>query len=389
MKFVDEATIRVEAGKGGNGCLSFRREKYIEMGGPDGGDGGHGGSVFLIGDGALNTLVDFRFQPQYRAMKGESGRGRDQTGAGGEDLYIKVPLGSSVFDDETDEYLGDISEAEQVMRVAEGGKRGLGNTRFKSSTNRAPRKTTQGDAGECFNLRLELKLIADVGLLGLPNAGKSTLISSVSEARPKIADYPFTTLIPNLGVVRIDDQRSFVIADVPGLIEGAAEGAGLGVQFLKHLSRTRVLLHLLDVMPVDGSDPVNNFKVIEEELVKYSPAIATKERWLVLSKIDLLPEEQQRALQQQLTAVLPENAPLFAVSSAAGTGLKDLMNSISDYFSSLTEQALEDARALEEVAGKDAHRHSLQLRQNRKLKRQEGNSPRDEDDDAVAVHYES
>jgi GTP-binding protein len=389
MKFVDEATIRVEAGKGGNGCLSFRREKYIEMGGPDGGDGGHGGSVFLIGDGALNTLVDFRFQPQYRAMKGESGRGRDQTGAGGEDLYIKVPLGSSVFDDETDEYLGDISEAEQVMRVAEGGKRGLGNTRFKSSTNRAPRKTTQGDAGECFNLRLELKLIADVGLLGLPNAGKSTLISSVSEARPKIADYPFTTLIPNLGVVRIDDQRSFVIADVPGLIEGAAEGAGLGVQFLKHLSRTRVLLHLLDVMPVDGSDPVNNFKVIEEELAKYSPAIATKERWLVLSKIDLLPEEQQRALQQQLTAVLPENAPLFAVSSAAGTGLKDLMNSISDYFSSLTEQALEDARALEEVAGKDAHRHSLQLRQNRKLKRQEGNSPRDEDDDAVAVHYES
>jgi len=215
------------------------------------------------------------------------------------------------------------------------------------------------------------------------------LISSVSEARPKIADYPFTTLIPNLGVVRIDDQRSFVIADVPGLIEGAAEGAGLGVQFLKHLSRTRVLLHLLDVMPVDGSDPVNNFKVIEEELAKYSPAIATKERWLVLSKIDLLPEEQQRALQQQLTAVLPENAPLFAVSSAAGTGLKDLMNSISDYFSSLTEQALEDARALEEVAGKDAHRHSLQLRQNRKLKRQEGNSPRDEDDDAVAVHYES
>ncbi|MBT3427220.1 MAG: GTPase ObgE [Gammaproteobacteria bacterium] len=389
MKFVDEATIRVEAGKGGNGCLSFRREKYIEMGGPDGGDGGHGGSIFLIGDGALNTLVDFRFQPQYRAMKGESGRGRDQTGAGGEDLYIKVPLGSSVFDDETDEYLGDISEAEQVMRVAEGGKRGLGNVRFKSSTNRAPRKTTQGDPGECFNLRLELKLIADVGLLGLPNAGKSTLISSVSEARPKIADYPFTTLIPNLGVVRIDDQRSFVIADVPGLIEGAAEGAGLGVQFLKHLSRTRVLLHLLDVMPVDGSDPLNNFKVIEEELAKYSPAIATKERWLVLSKIDLLPEEQQRALQQQLTAVLPENAPLFAVSSATGAGLKDLMNSISDYFSSLTQQALEEARALEEVAGKDAHRHSLQLRHHRKLKRQEGNSPRDEDDDTVAVHYES
>ena len=389
MKFVDEATIRVEAGKGGNGCLSFRREKYIEMGGPDGGDGGPGGSIFLIGDGALNTLVDFRFQPQYRAMKGESGRGRDQTGAGGEDLYIKVPLGSSVFDDETDEYLGDISEAEQVMRVAEGGKRGLGNVRFKSSTNRAPRKTTQGDPGECFNLRLELKLIADVGLLGLPNAGKSTLISSVSEARPKIADYPFTTLIPNLGVVRIDDQRSFVIADVPGLIEGAAEGAGLGVQFLKHLSRTRVLLHLLDVMPVDGSDPLNNFKVIEEELAKYSPAIATKERWLVLSKIDLLPEEQQRALQQQLTAVLPENAPLFAVSSATGAGLKDLMNSISDYFSSLTQQALEEARALEEVAGKDAHRHSLQLRHHRKLKRQEGNSPRDEDDDTVAVHYES
>jgi len=389
MKFVDEATIRVEAGKGGNGCLSFRREKYIEMGGPDGGDGGHGGSVFLVGDGALNTLVDFRFQPQYRAMKGEAGRSRDQTGAGGEDLYIKVPLGSSVFDDDTDEYLGDISEAEQILRVAQGGKRGLGNVRFKSSTNRAPRKTTQGDPGECFNLRLELKLIADVGLLGLPNAGKSTLISRVSEARPKIADYPFTTLIPNLGVVRIDDQRSFVIADVPGLIEGAAEGAGLGVQFLKHLSRTRLLLHLLDVMPIDGSDPVNNFKVIEAELAKYSPAIAAKERWLVLSKIDLLPAEQQRALQQQLMAVLPENAPLFVVSSVTGSGLKDLMNSISDYFSGLTEQALEEAKTLETVAGKDAHRYSLQLRQQRKLKRQEGNSQRDEDDDAVAVHYES
>jgi GTP-binding protein len=389
MKFVDEATIRVEAGKGGNGCLSFRREKYIEKGGPDGGDGGAGGSVYLVGDGALNTLVDFQFKPQYRAKTGESGRGRDQTGAKGEDLYIKVPLGSSVYDDETDEYLGDVSAAGQVMRVAQGGKRGLGNVRFKSSTNRAPRKTTPGEPGECFNLRLELKLIADVGLLGLPNAGKSTLISAVSDARPKIADYPFTTLIPNLGVVRIDNERSFVIADVPGLIEGAAEGAGLGVQFLKHLSRTRVLLHLVDVLPIDGSNPLDNFRVIEEELARYSPAIASKARWLVLTKADLLGAAQLATIQQQLSAVMAAGVPQFVISSVTGSGLKPLMNSISEYFSALTEQAQEEASALDQVAGKEIHSHSLQLRQTRKSRRRDGISPHDKDGDAVTVHYET
>ena len=270
MKFVDEATIKVEAGRGGNGCLSFRREKYIEKGGPDGGDGGDGGSIYLVADDALNTLVDFRFQPNYRAEKGEHGKGSDRTGAGGKDLHVRVPLGTSVYDDETEAYLGDVSEAGDVLLVARGGKHGLGNVRFKSSTNRAPRQTTPGEPGELRQLRLELKLIADVGLLGMPNAGKSTLISAVSAARPKVADYPFTTLTPNLGVVRLDHEQSFVIADIPGLIEGAADGAGLGVQFLKHLARTRLLLHLVDVAPIDGTDPVENCRKIEAELARYS-----------------------------------------------------------------------------------------------------------------------
>ena len=274
MKFVDEASIRVEAGKGGNGCLSFRREKYIAKGGPDGGDGGDGGSIYLVGDADLNTLVDYRFQPRYRAKSGESGKGKDQTGAKGDDIYLRVPLGTSIFDDETGEYLGDVSEEKEEILVAQGGFHGLGNVRFKSSTNRAPRQTKPGSPGELKNLRLELKLLADVGLLGLPNAGKSTLISAVSAARPKIADYPFTTLVPNLGVVTVGDDHSFVIADIPGLIEGAADGAGLGVQFLKHLSRTRLLLHLIDLAPMDGSDPVENFKIIERELAKYSEGIA-------------------------------------------------------------------------------------------------------------------
>ncbi|MEX2489719.1 MAG: GTPase ObgE, partial [Pseudomonadales bacterium] len=255
MKFVDEATVRVEAGKGGDGCLSFRREKFVERGGPNGGDGGDGGSIYLIGDKALNTLVDYRYQPRYRAPKGEHGKGSNRTGAGGEDVYLRVPLGTSVYDDDADLYVGDINEIGDTLLVARGGRHGMGNAHFKSSTNRAPRQTTPGDPGETRNLRLELKLIADVGLLGLPNAGKSTLIRAVSAARPRVADYPFTTLIPNLGVVDAGQHRSFVIADIPGLIEGAADGAGLGVQFLKHLARTRLLLHLVDLLPVDGSDP--------------------------------------------------------------------------------------------------------------------------------------
>jgi GTP-binding protein len=289
MKFVDEASITVEAGKGGNGCLSFRREKYIAKGGPDGGDGGDGGSIHLRGDVSLNTLVDYRFQPTYRAEKGEHGKGKDCTGSKGEDMYLRVPLGTSIFDDETNEFLGDINSVGQEMLVAQGGFHGLGNTRFKSSTNRAPRQTSPGSPGDVRVLRLELKLIADVGLLGLPNAGKSTLIRSISSATPKVADYPFTTLVPNLGVVQVGDD-SFVVADIPGLIEGAAEGAGVGVQFLKHLARTRLLLHLIDLAPMDGSDPAEHYQVIENEVKKYSDGIAKKERWLVFTKLDVLSE---------------------------------------------------------------------------------------------------
>ncbi|HAB45536.1 MAG TPA: GTPase ObgE, partial [Gammaproteobacteria bacterium] len=326
MRFVDEASIRVDAGKGGNGCLSFRREKYIELGGPDGGDGGDGGSVYFRGDEALNTLVDFRFQPQYRAGTGESGKGKDRTGSKGEDLIVRVPLGTSVYDEETDALIAEVTEADEDILIARGGFHGLGNVRYKSSTNRAPRKTSNGTPGESFNLRLELRLIADVGLLGLPNAGKSTLISVVSEAKPKIADYPFTTLVPNLGVVRIDYNRSFVIADVPGLIEGASEGAGLGIQFLKHLSRTRVLLHLVDVAPADGSDPLENFKTIEREVAQYSPAIAQKPRWLVLSKSDLVSGDVLAELQARLLSESSLVEKCYAISAVTQTGLQPLLH---------------------------------------------------------------
>lgn len=378
MKFVDEASIKIEAGKGGNGCLSFRREKYIERGGPDGGDGGDGGSVFLVGDQALNTLVDFRFQPNYRAEKGEHGKGSDRTGAGGSDLYIKVPCGTSVFDDETDEYLGDVNREGQIMQVAAGGSHGLGNTRFKSSTNRAPRQTTPGEPGEMKNLRLELKLIADVGLLGLPNAGKSTLISKVSSARPKIADYPFTTLVPNLGVVRIDHERSFVIADIPGLIEGAADGAGLGVQFLKHLSRTRLLLHLVDLYPIDGSEPVENCRTIERELAKYSEGIADKPRWLVFTKTDLLPADEAEA---RMAACVEELgiSDHTGISSVIGSGTDDLMQEIAACLAEL-EEDVEEVRIREEI-----HQFSRRRRQERRERRR---MEQDDDDQDVTVHYE-
>ncbi|HJP52950.1 MAG TPA: Obg family GTPase CgtA, partial [Pseudomonadales bacterium] len=325
MKFIDEASIFVEAGKGGDGCLSFRREKYIPKGGPNGGDGGDGGSVFLIGDAALNTLVDFRFQPRYRAEKGEHGKGKDCAGAKGNSIYLRVPLGTSVFDDETDEYLGDVESADQQMLVARGGFHGLGNTRYKSSTNRAPRQTSPGTPGEVRTLRLELKLIADVGLLGLPNAGKSTLIRSVSAARPKVADYPFTTLGPNLGVVKAGDD-SFVVADIPGLIEGAAEGAGLGVQFLKHLSRTRLLLHLIDVAPVDGSDPGQNYKLIEQEVVRYSDGIAQKNRWLVFTKLDVLSDELADDIISEALTSIEYDGPVFRVSALLGRGTEELIH---------------------------------------------------------------
>ena len=381
MKFVDEASIKVEAGKGGNGCLSFRREKYIERGGPDGGDGGNGGSILLVGDDALNTLVDFRFQPNYRAEKGEHGKGSDRTGAKGEDLYVKVPRGTSVYDDETEEYLGDVNDEGQVLLVATGGRHGLGNTRFKSSTNRAPRQTTPGEPSEKRNLRLELKLIADVGLLGLPNAGKSTLISTVSAASPKIADYPFTTLVPNLGVVRLDHESSFLIADIPGLIEGAADGAGLGVQFLKHLSRTRLLLHLVDLMPVDGSDPVSNCRSIEQELAKYSEGIAEKPRWLVFTKTDLLTEEEAEARMAACAAELGA-AGYFCISSVTARGTDVLMQKVAEYLRDLDEEEVAGDRIRQEV-----HEFSQKKRLAR-LQRRGMEEEGDEDDFDVTAHYE-
>jgi GTP-binding protein len=327
MQFIDEAIIRVEAGKGGNGCLSFRREKYIAKGGPDGGDGGDGGDVWLVADDALNTLVDFRYQPLYRAASGEQGSGRNKTGAAGDSRRVKVPVGTSVIDEDTLESLGDLTEPGQELLVARGGRRGLGNTRFKSSVNRAPRRTTPGEPGEVRQLRLQLKLLADVGLLGLPNAGKSTLISKVSAARPKVADYPFTTLVPSLGVVRIDSDASFVMADIPGLIAGAAEGAGLGVQFLRHLARTRVLLHLVELAPLDGSDPLSNAHLIEDELAAYSAALAERPIWTALTKADVADAALTEATLAAFSEAFPER-PIFVISAVTGAGLDVLVQAL-------------------------------------------------------------
>jgi GTP-binding protein len=342
MKFVDEAEITVEAGKGGNGCLSFRREKYIERGGPDGGDGGDGGSVFLQADSALNTLVDFRFQPRYRAESGKPGQGRNCTGRGGEDLLVKVPLGTSVIDVETEELIADLNQPGVPVMVAKGGFHGLGNTRFKSSTNRAPRKTTHGTPGEARTLQLQLRLVADVGLLGLPNAGKSTLIRSVSAAKPKVADYPFTTLVPNLGVVSLGLERSFVMADIPGLIEGASEGAGLGFRFLKHLSRTRLLLHLIDAMPVDGSDPVANARSIIGELENFSPTLASKERWLVINKVDLMQVDAVEELISALRSELDWQGEIHQISALSGIGCNDLCENLMASIEEHRQRLLDD-----------------------------------------------
>lgn len=328
MKFVDEATIRVQAGNGGHGCLSFRREKYIPRGGPDGGDGGHGGSVWLQADQGANTLADFRVQRKFRAESGESGAGRNKTGRSGEDLTVFVPVGTIVADVDTGEVLGDLAEDGARLKVAEGGRGGLGNTRFKSSTNRAPRQTTNGTPGEARHLKLELKLLADVGLLGLPNAGKSTLIRAMSAAKPKVADYPFTTLHPNLGVVRVGPSQSFVMADIPGLIEGAAEGAGLGIRFLRHLERTRLLLHVVDVAPVDGHDVAEAFAAIEAEVQKFGAGLAARPRWLVLNKIDLLDEEALDDVRAALLAAIGWEGPVFAVSAVTGAGTEALARAV-------------------------------------------------------------
>ncbi len=321
MNFVDEATIRVQAGNGGHGCLSFRREKYVERGGPDGGDGGHGGSVFLVADASLNTLADFRVARKYRAESGQPGAGRNKTGKSGDDLDVSVPCGTVVYDVDTGETICDLTADGERRMVAEGGRGGLGNTRFKSSTNRAPRKTTPGTPGEARHLRLELKVLADVGLLGLPNAGKSTLIAAMSAAKPRIADYPFTTLHPNLGVVRVGQLQSFVMADIPGLIEGASEGAGLGIRFLKHLSRTRLLLHVVDVAPLDEQvRPAESVTAVVRELEAFSSELARMPRWLVLNKIDLLDADELARRRQQLVDDLAWDGPVFEVSAATGRG---------------------------------------------------------------------
>ena len=352
MQFIDEATITVQAGNGGGGCLSFRREKYIERGGPDGGNGGDGGDVYLLGDESLNTLIDFQYQPQYRAKKGENGGGRNKTGAGGESIYIKVPIGTTVVDEDTQEILYDIEKVGEKALVARGGRRGVGNAAFKSSTNRSPRQTTPGEPGEYRSLRLQLKLIADVGLLGRPNAGKSTLISRVSAARPKIANYPFTTLTPSLGIVKVALDSSFVMADIPGLIEGASEGVGLGTRFLRHVARCKVLLHLVDVNPEDASDPVTNISMIEEELARYSSYLIQRPIWIILSKIDQLQADEIENLLERIKISHP-GREVEMISSHAGQGIDVLLNKLMPFLSRLGDKMKDEQFA---AAQKDLER---------------------------------
>jgi len=353
MKFVDEVSIYVKAGDGGNGMMAFRREKFIEKGGPNGGDGGDGGSVYIEAQENLNTLVDYRYTRKFQAQNGEKGGSTDCTGAKGEDLILPVPIGTTVIDASTQEVIGDLTKAGQRLLVAQGGWHGLGNTRFKSSTNRAPRQTTPGKPGEARDLKLELKVLADVGLLGLPNAGKSTFIRSVSAAKPKVADYPFTTLVPNLGVVSVERYKSFVIADIPGLIEGASEGAGLGIRFLKHLARTRLLLHLVDMAPLDLTDPGDAAVTIVEELAKFSPALAERDRWLVLNKADQLPEEGHKARVAEIVERLDWKGPVYVISALAREGTEKLTYDIMDYLEARAERIAENPEYAAELAELD------------------------------------
>ncbi|MBR7001916.1 MAG: GTPase ObgE [Neisseriaceae bacterium] len=357
MKFIDEAKIEVAAGNGGNGAVSFRREKYIPMGGPDGGDGGRGGSVFAVADENINTLIEYRFVKKYRANNGEKGHGSDRYGKGADDIELKMPIGTQIKDADTGEILGDLTLHGQKICLAKGGKGGLGNIHFKSSVNRSPKQATPGEEGEQRTLFLELKVLADVGLLGMPNAGKSTLIRAVSAARPKVADYPFTTLHPNLGVVRLDENSSFVMADIPGLIEGAAEGAGLGHRFLKHLSRTGLLLHVVDMAPFDeNTDPAAEYLAIIDELRRYDEALYNKPRWLVLNKIDMLPENEKdnkiNAFLQKINwqyatpddrFAFDTNTPrLFTISALNHTGTQDLVYAIHLYLQAIKAQTTPD-----------------------------------------------
>ncbi|MGZ3157943.1 MAG: Obg family GTPase CgtA [Burkholderiaceae bacterium] len=344
MKFIDEAKIEVIAGDGGNGCASFCREKFRPFGGPDGGDGGKGGSIWAIADRNINTLVDYRFSKLHKARDGENGRGADCYGKGADDIILRMPVGTLIIDQNDGEIVADLTEHGQQTLLAKGGEGGWGNIHFKSSTNRAPRQKSDGKEGERRELRLELKVLADVGLLGMPNAGKSTFISAVSNARPKIADYPFTTLHPNLGVVRVSHEKSFVIADIPGLIEGAAEGAGLGIQFLRHLQRTRLLLHIVDLAPFENIDPVKEAKAIVKELQKYDESLFDKPRWLVLNKLDMVPEEERRKRVKDFVKRFGWKGPVFEISALTRDGCEDLVVEIYNY---LAEQRQLESRSQE------------------------------------------
>ena len=356
MKFVDEATIDISAGHGGSGCVSFRREKFIPFGGPNGGDGGRGGSVWAVADLNLNTLIDLRYTRRFEARNGEAGRGSDQFGAAGDDIVLRVPVGTIFSDADTGERLHELLEPDERVLLAKGGDGGFGNLHFKSSTNRAPRQKTTGWPGEARKLKLELRVLADVGLLGMPNAGKSTLIAAISNARPKIADYPFTTLHPNLGVVRVGPDQSFVVADVPGLIEGASEGAGLGHQFLRHLQRTELLLHLVDLAPFDGSDPVAQARAIVKELKAYDPGLHAKPRWIVLNKLDMVPAEEREARVKDFVRRLRWKGPVFAVSALAREGLEGLVRAAYQHVAAVRRVASEapDVRFVEAAAESSA-----------------------------------
>jgi len=350
MKFVDEAQIRVTAGTGGNGCVSFRREKFIPFGGPDGGDGGNGGSVWLVADEGLNTLVDFRHMRAFKAERGQGGMGSQMYGKGGEDSEVRVPVGTIVINVDTDEVIGDLTAHGQRLKVAQGGRGGLGNIHFKSSVNRAPRKFTPGTPGEVRDIKLEMRLLADVGLLGFPNAGKSTFIRAVSAATPRVADYPFTTLHPNLGVVRIGYDQSFVIADIPGIIEGAAEGAGLGIQFLRHVSRTSLLLHVVDIQPIDGSDPVEQVRTIEKELAEFDAELVERPRWLVINKSDVFSDEAElKRVADDIVARLEWKGPWFLVSAAGEIGTWDVCLKVQQFFDEEREKQRETKELQDDV----------------------------------------
>jgi GTP-binding protein len=357
MRFVDEATIEVVAGDGGNGCMSFRREKFIPFGGPNGGDGGRGGSVYAVADRNLNTLIDFRYARRHEARSGENGRGSDQYGAAAEDIVMRMPVGTIITDAETGERIAELLEPDEKQLIVKGGDGGFGNLHFKSSTNRAPRQKTPGWPGEHKKLRLELRVLADVGLLGMPNAGKSTLIAAISNARPKIADYPFTTLHPNLGVVRVAPEQSFVVADVPGLIEGAAEGAGLGHLFLRHLQRTRLLLHLVDFAPFDEAvDPVAQVKAIVAELEKYDPGLAAKPRWIVLNKLDMIPVDERAERVKAFLKRLRWKGPVFQISALTREGCEPLIRAIYDHVAALANPVPVEPDPRFDTSGADATR---------------------------------